>query len=333
MASSLIAMPFRPVLNQKGEFESGAIMTVYKQGTSTLEPLYADAALTIPLTNPVIADSFGVYPPVYFNEDQTLRVIIQDSTGATLFDLDPYISTAFDAESILDAATEQANFAAASASEARDSADICAASEGVVEGLVGPTYASTAAGLADTSDGDFFAVLNGTLVEIYLNDAGIAVFQRDVLSGTAAEAALANKSDVGHVHVIANVTGLQTALDAKAPLASPSFSGTPDVGGIELGYRSIPRSTTSGTATADDNGKCVAASADLTIPSAVFSAGDAVTVYNDSASDILIVEGAGLTLRQAATVNTGNRTLAARGMCTMWFNGASEAIISGPGLT
>jgi hypothetical protein len=34
-------------------------------------------------------------------------------------------------------------------------------------------------------------------------------------------------SDDSHNHVIANVDGLQGALDAKAPLASPTFTGTP----------------------------------------------------------------------------------------------------------
>ena len=32
-----------------------------------------------------------------------------------------------------------------------------------------------------------------------------------------------------HAHAISDVTGLQTALDAKAPLASPAFTGTPTV--------------------------------------------------------------------------------------------------------
>jgi hypothetical protein len=308
-------------------------MTVYKQGTSTLEPLYSDESLLTPLTNPVVADSFGVFPPTYYNGSQGVRLIIQTSAGETLFDLDPYISTSFDAEEILDQAAAQVALAAQSAAAAAASEEVCNTAEAVVEGLVSETYASVAAGLAATSDGEFFAVTNGNLIDIYLNDNGSAVFQRDVLSGSAAEAALANKSDVGHVHVIANVTGLQTALDDKADTASPSLTGTPEVNGIEIGYRNIPRSTTASTATASDNGKCIAVSADITIPSATFSTGDAVSIYNDSGSDVLIAEGPGLTLRQAATANTGDRTLAARGMCTMWFNGASEAVVSGPGLT
>lgn len=40
-------------------------------------------------------------------------------------------------------------------------------------------------------------------------------------------AGLATKAATAHTHVIADTTGLQTALDAKAPLASPALTGTP----------------------------------------------------------------------------------------------------------
>jgi hypothetical protein len=69
------------------------------------------------------------------------------------------------------------------------------------------------------------------------------------------------------------------------------------------------------------------------VPSATFGAGDAVSIYNDSASAITITQGSGLTLRQGGTTNTGNRTLAPRGMATVWFNSASEAIITGAGVS
>jgi hypothetical protein len=104
-------------------------------------------------------------------------------------------------------------------------------------------------------------------------------------------------------------------------------------GTIELGYRNVPRSTTTTTAVIGDRGACIAASAGITIPNATFAAGDSFSIYNDSASSITITQGASLTLREAGTANTGNRTLAARGLCTVWFNSASEAIITGPGLT
>lgn len=95
----------------------------------------------------------------------------------------------------------------------------------------------------------------------------------------------------------------------------------------------IPRSTTSGTLVVGDRGKCVAVSTGITVPNATFSAGDSVSIYNDSASSVTITQGASLTLRLAGTSTTGNRTLAARGICTIWFNTSSEGVISGAGLT
>ena len=112
-----------------------------------------------------------------------------------------------------------------------------------------------------------------------------------------------------------------------------TVSTTATVDGVLVGYRSIPRSTTSGTAAVGDVGKVIAVSAGITIPNATFAAGDAVSIYNDSASSVTITQGASLTLRQAGTTNTGNRTLAARGMATIWFNSSSEAVISGSGVS
>lgn len=104
------------------------------------------------------------------------------------------------------------------------------------------------------------------------------------------------------------------------------------IDGVTIGYRNIPRSTTSGTATTADVGKVIAVSAGITIPNSTFAAGDAVSIYNDSASSITITAGVS-TLRQAGTTNTGNRTLGARGMATVWFNSSTEAIISGAGVS
>jgi hypothetical protein len=333
MPSNLLALPFRPVINQNGTFESGAVMTVYKSGGSTLEPIFANFQKTIPLTNPLTANGFGVFPPVYYSDTQPVRVVIVESNGTTLFDVDPYISTVFEAEAILDQAQDQVTVAAASASAALASQAACSAIEGTVQALAGPAYVSTAAGISATVNGAFFAVVVGDVITIYLNSAGTAVSQRSILSATATTTALAGKAATVHTHVISDVTGLQTAIDAKAPLVSSALTGTPTVNNIEIGFRNIPRRTTTTTSVVDDRGGCVAISANFTIPNAVFAAGDAISIYNNSGSTITILQGSGLTLRQAATANTGNRSFAQRGMATIWFNSSSEAIISGPGIT
>jgi hypothetical protein len=84
--------------------------------------------------------------------------------------------------------TGEARRARAAAETAASSA---AASAAVAEAAVGPTYASTAAGLAATTSGQNFAVDNGnSTVTIYRNNAGSAVAQRTLatvayFSGTA----------------------------------------------------------------------------------------------------------------------------------------------------
>jgi hypothetical protein len=101
---------------------------------------------------------------------------------------------------------------------------------------------------------------------------------------------------------------------------------------VEIGFRKVPR-TTDTTLNTAKVAQCIAVTAGVTIPANTYAAGDSFSIYNDSASSITLTQGSGLTLRQAGTSNTGNRTLAARGLATIWFNSATEAIISGAGVS
>lgn len=49
----------------------------------------------------------------------------------------------------------------------------------------------------------------------------------DLVRKSQVDAGLATKAALAHVHGLSDVTGLQGALDAKAPLASPGLTGTP----------------------------------------------------------------------------------------------------------
>ena len=100
--------------------------------------------------------------------------------------------------------------------------------------------------------------------------------------------------------------------------------------------RSIPSNAQSSAhvATAADAGKAIyISSGGVTINNSVFSAGDAVTIINNSGSDQTITQGSGLTIYNTADASSGNRTLAGRGMCTLWFADASTAYVSGAGLS
>ena len=136
-----------------------------------------------------------------------------------------------------------------------------------------------------------------------------------------------------------------TATSTYAPKAGPTFTGTLGAATITatgvvsdaLGeVRSIPSNAQGGAyvAVAADAGKAVYISTGgVTINNSVFSAGDAVSIINNSGSDQTITQGSGVTLHNTADAATGNRTLAGRGIATIWFASASVAYISGSGLS
>ena len=107
-----------------------------------------------------------------------------------------------------------------------------------------------------------------------------------------------------------------------------------NMGGVMLiGERGIPANTQTGAYVliADDAGKTIYISTGgVTINNSLFSEGDAVTIINNSASTQTITQGSGVTLYDTGDDgSTGNKTLKARGMCTVWFASASVGYISG----
>ena len=100
--------------------------------------------------------------------------------------------------------------------------------------------------------------------------------------------------------------------------------------------RKIPRNhkTSAYVLIASDSGKCITISTGgVTVNNSVFAEGDAVTIVNQSGSDQTITQGSGFTIFNTADASTGNRTLAGRGMATLWFTAADTAYISGAGLS
>ena len=100
--------------------------------------------------------------------------------------------------------------------------------------------------------------------------------------------------------------------------------------------RNIPKliKSSAHTLVATDAGQTIyTSSGGVTINSSVLSAGDAVTIINNSGSDQTITQGSGVTLYNTADAATGNRTLAGRGMATVWFADNATVYISGAGLS
>lgn len=128
------------------------------------------------------------------------------------------------------------------------------------------------------------------------------------------------------------------------PLDNSSVSGDLSVSGSisdALGpIRRLGQNIQSGnyTLVASDAGKHIRVDGahTITVPDAVFSAGDMITIVANSASDVSITQGSGLNLYNAADGTTGNKTLAARTVCTILFaegGTGAKAYIAGGGIS
>ena len=81
-----------------------------------------------------------------------------------------------------------------------------------------------------------------------------------------------------------------------------------------------------------DNGKFVSTTSNVFVPNTIFSAGNAITLFNNSAANVTVYANTSVTMYLAGTATTGNRTLAQRGMATILCVAANTFVISGAGL-
>ena len=119
-------------------------------------------------------------------------------------------------------------------------------------------------------------------------------------------------------------------IETTAAGVTVSGSVTDDKGNV----RSIPQNTQGSTYTlvAADAGKHILASGTITVPDSVFSAGDAVTIVNNTGSDLTITKTI-TTMYLGTDASSANRTLATRGIATILFASGTVAYISGAGLS
>tara|TARA_B100000945_G_scaffold306389_1_gene293821 strand:+ start:1981 stop:2763 length:783 start_codon:yes stop_codon:yes gene_type:complete len=109
----------------------------------------------------------------------------------------------------------------------------------------------------------------------------------------------------------------------------------PDMGGVlHIGPDfSSTTKTSSYILTASDIGTLVQTNATVTVNQDIFTAGNATTIYNNSASNITITQGTNVTFYLAGTATTGSRTLAQKGVATVLCVASNVFVVSGSGLT
>jgi hypothetical protein len=146
------------------------------------------------------------------------------------------------------------------------------------------------------------------------------------------------------------VTGLSTSLAEKAPISSPTFTGTiigapaePDTNANtakNLGYVGLPQvilnsgNLTLSKAHSGEHIYVTGASQTITIPanaSVPLEIGTTIVIINANVTSSIAITTD--TLRLAGTATTGTRALAAYGMATLIKIAATTWIASGNGLT
>ena len=126
-----------------------------------------------------------------------------------------------------------------------------------------------------------------------------------------------------------NSSGAGTSVLQSANTASTLTQTLPSTDAVTLGYLNIPVSSTSGTLVAADVGKVVSISATIIIPASVFAAGDAISIYNNSASTKTITCSAVTTKIAGSDTTVTSATLAIRGVATVLFIDATNCVLTG----
>jgi hypothetical protein len=89
MAISILYNPFpMRLFEADGDFASGAKAFFYLARTTTPLSVYTDSPLAVPHPWPVVADAFGLLPPVYLATGTEYKVRIEDALGSILYAAD-----------------------------------------------------------------------------------------------------------------------------------------------------------------------------------------------------------------------------------------------------
>lgn len=216
--------------------------------------------------------------------------------------------------------------------------DFTVGSTGEITVLNAGTYFIEYSATGDQTSGSNRIIISA---QIEVNGTVVTGSQADVYSRNTADgdfSAVGSSivtlaaNDVVRVRASSDSNTLIATIDNTiSGLSMFSLSGTGPQGPSDIPQNS---QTSAYTLVASDNGKHInITTGGVTVPSGVFSAGNVVSVYNDSASSQTITQGSSVTLRLAGTATTGNRTLAQRGVSTILCVGSNEFVISGAGLT
>ena len=159
------------------------------------------------------------------------------------------------------------------------------------------------------------------------NDSGIIIER-----GSTGDNAIIAWDESADKFIVGTTTGTASSTGDITIAAGTLVTGT--VEDSKGDVRKIPQNEQNSayTLVAADAGKHVSTNSAVTIPSGVFSVGDAITIYSYASSDIAITRS-GVTLWNAADGTNADRTLSTRGLATLLCTATNTFVISGAGLS
>ena len=212
-------------------------------------------------------------------------------------------------------------------------------SGGIADGSVTTAKIADGAVTTDKLAPGAINVADGSITEAKLSNG--AVTTNKVANDAVTEAKLANnavtttKLNNGAVTTAKLDTSVTNLFNDYLPLAGETMVGSITFAAGQT-FSNIPANTQTSayTLVASDAGKHInITNGGVTVPSGVFSVGDAISIFNNSTNDQTITQGGSVTLFQAGTINTGNRTLAQYGLATVLCVQSNSFVITGSGLT
>lgn len=125
-----------------------------------------------------------------------------------------------------------------------------------------------------------------------------------------------------------NASGTGTHTLQSANTNSNRTATLPDAD-TTLGFLNVPVSSTTTTVATSDVGKVISLSAGITIPDATFSAGDVVSLFNNTTGSLTIT--CSITTAYIAGTDSDKATvsLATRGVATILFISGTVCVITG----
>lgn len=148
-AGRIVLSQYFPARDRNGFLVGGAKLFVYANKTTTKAPIYSNAGLTTPLTNPVVANSSGQFPSIWADDASLYTLSITGPTGTSIGN-----PSVFDDFSVsVDAMTESVSLAEAAAEAAEAYYDDVLALSGTYPDPTAlATRAAKAANLSDLAD-------------------------------------------------------------------------------------------------------------------------------------------------------------------------------------